>query len=147
VSVLGGPPRKLRDEAVAHSVSPDGSRIAFGTNKGPFGEREIWTMRPTGQDAHTIYRTDENCGFDWLWWLPGTDRVAYMRFDRGGASIITRDVRGGSRATILSEADLSRMSDPIWLADGRLLFTRDTPDTETSSANFWAMRIDPRSGR
>ena len=33
VSVLGGVPRKLRDHAVAWSVSRDGSSISFGTNK------------------------------------------------------------------------------------------------------------------
>jgi Tol biopolymer transport system component len=34
VSVGGGAPLKLRDNAAAWSVSPDGSLISFGTNKG-----------------------------------------------------------------------------------------------------------------
>src|SRR4029077_2691420 len=42
----GGAPRKVRDHAIAWSVSPDGSLISFGTKKGRFGEREIWLMRP-----------------------------------------------------------------------------------------------------
>ena len=46
VSVRGGAPRKLRDNAIAWSVSPDGSLISFGTNKGRLGEREIWLMGP-----------------------------------------------------------------------------------------------------
>jgi eukaryotic-like serine/threonine-protein kinase len=41
VSLLFGPPRKVRDHAVAYSVSPDGSSIAFGTNNGRQGDREI----------------------------------------------------------------------------------------------------------
>ena len=37
VSMLGGPPRKLRDEAYAESISPDGSTIAFGDKPGQIG--------------------------------------------------------------------------------------------------------------
>ena len=46
VSVLGGVPTKLRDHAVAWSVSPDSSLVSFGANKGKLGEREIWLMGP-----------------------------------------------------------------------------------------------------
>ena len=34
VLVMGGAPRKLRDDAEVYSVSPDGSSIAFGTKPG-----------------------------------------------------------------------------------------------------------------
>ena len=33
VSMLGGPPHKLRDAAYADSISPDGSTIAFGQTR------------------------------------------------------------------------------------------------------------------
>jgi serine/threonine protein kinase len=44
VSVLGGPPHKLRDAAYADAISPDGSTIAFNANPGKLGDREIWLM-------------------------------------------------------------------------------------------------------
>ena len=44
----GGAPHKLRDHAMAWSVSPDGSLISFGTDKGKLGEREIWLMDSDG---------------------------------------------------------------------------------------------------
>ena len=43
-SRLDKPPRRLRQHAVAWSVSPDGFLISFGTNVGKFGERENWLM-------------------------------------------------------------------------------------------------------
>ena len=49
VSVLGGAPRKLRDNATADAISPDGSFISFGTNKGRIGDRESWLMDPSGE--------------------------------------------------------------------------------------------------
>src|SRR4029077_20853484 len=57
VSVLGGAARKLRDKAVAYSVSPDGSLISFGTNKSKIGEREIWLMGSSGEEAKKLYET------------------------------------------------------------------------------------------
>jgi Tol biopolymer transport system component len=47
VSVLGGPPRKLRDDADAWSVSPDGTLIAFGSDLSFLRCREIWLMGAT----------------------------------------------------------------------------------------------------
>jgi serine/threonine protein kinase len=51
-SRLNGAPRKLREHAVAWSVSPDGALISFGTNFGKLGEREIWLMDAGGEQAH-----------------------------------------------------------------------------------------------
>jgi Tol biopolymer transport system component len=59
-SVLAVAPHKLRDNAVAYSVSRDGSSIAFGTNKGKFGAREIWLIEPNGKNARELYDADEN---------------------------------------------------------------------------------------
>ena len=47
ISVMGGPPRKLRDDADPWSVSPDGTLIAFGTGMSFFRCREIWLMGRT----------------------------------------------------------------------------------------------------
>jgi Tol biopolymer transport system component len=44
VSLLGGAPRKLREEVNAESISPDGSLIAFTTNWHLSGPIEVWLM-------------------------------------------------------------------------------------------------------
>src|SRR5271169_1938440 len=77
VSVLGGPPRKIRDEALFDSVSPDGSLIAFETHKGRLGDREIWLMGPHGENARKLYETDENSAIGGLQWSPDGQRIIY----------------------------------------------------------------------
>ena len=69
VSVLGGPPRKLRDNAAACAVSPDGSRINFNTNFGPHGAREIWIMSSTGEGASKLYEANGDAGIGCGGWL------------------------------------------------------------------------------
>jgi eukaryotic-like serine/threonine-protein kinase len=56
---LGGVPRKLRDDAEAFSVSPDGAQIAFGEKGGHLGDfdgdREVWLMDPSGSRRLTPF--------------------------------------------------------------------------------------------
>src|SRR5262249_56249261 len=59
IPVTGGPPRKLRDAAIAWSVSPDGSMIGFGAGSGRLGERELWIMGPNGEQARRILQVEE----------------------------------------------------------------------------------------
>jgi Tol biopolymer transport system component len=102
VAVLGGSPRKLRDEAYADSISPDGSTIAFQTNPGRFGDREIWLMDTSGEHVQKLYDTDENSAIVELNWSPDGQRALYRKIDEAGQRLLTRDLKGGSPITILS---------------------------------------------
>ena len=95
VSVLGGAPRKIRDDAMAQSISPDGTQIAFGTNKGRRGDREIWLMGPNGEDARKLYETEENGAICCLHWFPLGQRVLYGTTDKVTGGIVTRELNGG----------------------------------------------------
>lgn len=92
-SVLGGAPRKLRDDAVAFSVSPDGSAISFGTNKGKFGDREIWLMRPGGDQARKVFDTDEESSIGGFNWSRDGKRVLYIKTDQSGDTLLSRDLQ------------------------------------------------------
>jgi eukaryotic-like serine/threonine-protein kinase len=95
VSAAGGPPTKLRDNATAYSVSPDGSLICFGTNKGKFGDREIWLMESSGEQAQILYATDEESAIGGLSWSSDGKRVLYYKTDESGDTLLSRDLKGG----------------------------------------------------
>jgi eukaryotic-like serine/threonine-protein kinase len=143
VSAGGGPPTKLRDHAAASSVSPDGSLISFGTNKGKFGDREIWLMASNGQNAQKLFESDENSSIGWLLWLPGGQRVSYLSINETGATLVSRDLNGGHLTQLWEKADID---DLLWLPDGRLLYSQNKPGALVDW-NYWTLRFDPRTGQ
>ena len=144
VSVLGGPPRELRDNAAASAISPDGSTIAFGTNKGAFGE-EIWLMGVNGEKARKLYESDEkNSGVSGLSWFPHGERVWYGAIDKSGYALFTRELSGGPVTTIFSSVDMKKMQDLAMLPDGRFVYSLHEPDA--TNCNYWVIGVDERTG-
>jgi len=147
VSVLGGPPHKLRDEASAHSISRDGSTISFGTNKGRFGDREIWLMGSSGEQARKLYDTDENSMICCLDWSPDGQWALYEKMDEAGlVGLFSRDLKGGPPIAILPPSEAKRVFDYLWLPDGRVIYALLEPSPEDGTCNYWQIRIDPRNG-
>src|SRR5438876_1672186 len=142
VSVLGRPPRKLRDNAVAWSVSPDGTFIAFGTNN----DREIWLMGATGEQAQKLYDSGEHGGICCLIWTQTGDRVIYVRLDESGDTLLSRDLKGGPVTTLLPASEMKRMKDPSWLPDGRVIYSIEEADAIGNACNLWTMRLNTRTG-
>jgi eukaryotic-like serine/threonine-protein kinase len=147
VSVLGGPPHKLRDEAYLDSISPDGSLISFETNKGKVGQREIWVMRPDGQQARKVFDVNENSSIGGLTWSPDGQRVIYVRQDGPDSAntyFVSSDLKGGPLTKVLSPIDPKLMSGLIWLPDGRLILRLDEPDSKSLTCNLWQISMNPR---
>jgi serine/threonine protein kinase len=146
VSVLGGPPHKLRDEATAYSVSPDGSAISFGTNKGRRGDREIWLMGPDGEDARKLYEADENGAICCLHWFPHGQRVWYGTVDKVPGGIVTRDLSGGPVTPLFPPSETKTSWTYVVLPDSRLLFPIGEAGAVGSTCNYWVMPLDERTG-
>jgi eukaryotic-like serine/threonine-protein kinase len=146
VSVLGGEPRKLRDNAVASAISPDGSTIGFSTKNGAFGDREIWLMDINGENARKLYESDQNGGLGGLIWLTHGQRVVYAAADKFAVSLVTRELKGGPVTTILSSAEMKNVNDVTVLPDGRLLYTLPEPNAVGDSCNYWTQHLDERTG-
>ena len=73
------PPRKLREHAMAWSVSPDGTRISFGSHRGSVGERESWQMDADGQHAHKVFDASEDAAVYGFYWSAAGQRGLYVR--------------------------------------------------------------------
>jgi eukaryotic-like serine/threonine-protein kinase len=146
VSVQGGAPRKIRDHAVAWSVSRDGSSISFGANPGKLGTREIWLMTQTGDQAHKLYEVGENSAICCLNFSPSGDSFIYVRTDDSGDTLLRGDPQGRTPITILPPSTMKAMADFEWLPDGRLIYAVNEI-AFADSCNYWAMRLDARTGQ
>ena len=144
-SVLGGSPTKLRDHAVAWSVSPDGSLVSFGTNKGKLGEREIWLMGPNGEQARKFQETNESSAIVAFGWSPDGRHYGYVFTDALGDTMLSRDISGGLLVTLFKLSEL-KINDIVWLHDGRVVY--DLPEPGNGNVcNYWTMRFDLSTGR
>ena len=157
VSVLGGTPRKLRDEAEAWSLSRDGSLIAFATNYGSVGPREIWLMGPNGEHERKLFDTDENSSIGGAQFSPDGQRLVYFKSPemsgKPGDAIETRDLKGGPPTTLVSSTRLRdhwgfldrRLVHALAL-DRRLIYVL-TEEGNEDTCNYWEMPIDPHTGK
>jgi serine/threonine protein kinase len=146
VSLLGEAPRRLRDHAIAYSISPDGSLIAFGTNSGKFGDREIWLMGTDGDQARKLYDSNEDSGIGGLTWTSDGQRGSYVKTDGSGKTLVSRDLKGGPLTTLLPPSEMAQMTNFSWLPDGRLIYSGRESGAIGFTCNYWAMRIDPHTG-
>jgi DNA-binding winged helix-turn-helix (wHTH) protein/Tol biopolymer transport system component len=140
VSVVGKMPQKLRDDAHAFSVTPDGSLIAFGTNPTDLGDREIWLMDGGGFQARKLYDATEKTVIGDLHWSEDGQRVIYLQVSATHGELVSRDLRGGPPVLLVqSSGDWWHLNDFASLPAGRVIYVRD--------GNFWELRMDPRSGK
>jgi eukaryotic-like serine/threonine-protein kinase len=147
---FGGVARKLRDNAVAFSVSPDGSLISFTANKGKAGDREIWLMGPNGEGARKLYETDESRALAGNLWSPDGKRILYVLIEASGsATLLSRALNGGPATAVLPADIMTTTNDIIWLPDGRFIYTMGEPVQEgvSGTCSSWIMRLDARTGK
>lgn len=109
VSLLGGVPRKLRDDAEASAVSPDGSLIAFATNYGKVGPREIWVMDANGEQPRRMFSTDESSAIAGPLFSFTGQRLMYFKSPakpgKPGDSLESRDLKGDSPFRLSRRSD------------------------------------------
>jgi Tol biopolymer transport system component len=144
-------PRKLRSRAFAGSFSPDGSQIAFGTNNGGHGPREIWLMDANGEHAHKQFESGDEGTINTITWSADGKRMVYAR-DRGAEVILfSRDLEGGPPVLLERPAEIKdrNIDYGITFPDGRSIFsvTEQEGTSVTDTCNFWLVRNDLRNGK
>jgi DNA-binding winged helix-turn-helix (wHTH) protein/Tol biopolymer transport system component len=159
LSLFGGDPEKLIDDAAAGSVSPDGSRIAYVS--GPKFGSELWIMDSDGSNARRVAvarKPDRpDLGDRWIQrasWSPNGTRLAYVEAHLEtpdppvfANSLLTRDANGGDLQVLLN--DDPRLRPALrWTADGRILFAYlNDPASEREDTGVDSISIDERTGK
>jgi DNA-binding winged helix-turn-helix (wHTH) protein/Tol biopolymer transport system component len=148
VPVIGGTPRKIRDDATATGVTRDGSWVAFTTRTGMLGDdREIWMMTADGEQARRLYDGGEHTVFYGPEWSPDGQRLVYVRHYEEGEklefALESRDLLGNPAAQVLP----TWVWDYKWLPEGRLIYSVSDPGPIGESCSFWGVRLDGRTGR
>ena len=150
ISLFGGSPRHLADDASGGSVSPDGTHIAFrrGTlaYEGVWG-REEWVMRSDGTDQVKV-AADKSDGSEVgaPTWSPDGKRIAYIRsiwaYNARRRSLELNEWQSKSAQTIFSD---DHLSDAVhWLSDGRLVYALGNVKTSSRQDSIiWVATLQP----
>ncbi len=146
ISLRDRAPRKLRENAIAWSVSPDGSAIVFGATVARIEGRGLWLMDPNGGNARKLYETGEDSVIVAATWSPDGQRLMYRQSEPQGDRILTRDLNGGPPGNVFSPSEMKKVEDAAWLADGRFIYAVRESSTFNGGCNLWETRLDPRTG-
>lgn len=159
ISLLGGEPREIMDDAVRAVLSPDGSRIAYLPR--PSQSSELWVMDSDGANARKVVSATTSGQqvsmpsriFNSAW-SPNGKRLAYleMHFIAGPDpvapvfSLQTIDLNGGSSTVVLDDP---RVGTALWWApDGRILLAyREDPAGRQNNFGVYSIRVDERTGK
>ncbi|MCB0167289.1 MAG: PD40 domain-containing protein [Anaerolineae bacterium] len=104
--------------------SPDGQKIAFGTNRD--GNREIYVMDADGNNETNLTNHPADDGFFAPYWSPNGEKIAFTT-DRDGNWEIYVMNADGSNQTRLTNNDSSD-SIPVWSADGQKIAFKTNRD-------------------
>ncbi len=159
ISLLGGEPQKIMDDAVRASLSPDGLRIAY--LPGPDFGKELWVMDADGANSRKVVSattTGQQVSmpssiFNSAW-SPNGKHLAYLEqhYIAGPTpvgptlSLQTIDLNGGSPTVVLDDPRIGTAL--WWTPDERILLAyREDPAGRQNNFGVYSVGVDERTGK
>jgi len=143
MSIFGGTARKLKEGVRGASISYQGSEIAYIARD----KHSLWVADANADNAQKIVDEKDET-LEAVGWSPDGKRVAYIQGKLQTGSLRIVSVKGGTSTTVFSSPDVvhDEGSGPtsLWLADGRILFSRYEPE---GHANLWISSCDVKAGK
>jgi len=118
VSLVGGQPRRLIDNAVEGVWSPDGKQLAFIRPTDDFKQGQVWVASADGSNDRLVF-SDANA-LRWMSWSPRGDHLLVAMAPLANAAIyfLSISVDDGKAQKVDPKAGLSLTSNPVWLGSG-----------------------------
>jgi len=117
------------------SYSPDGTRLAFTTNRD--GDFEIYTMNPDGTGVERVTNSPGEDAHPT--WSPDGTQITFHSRRTGGLEIFRVDADGGNPVRVTQEGGFKFF--PVWSPDGkRIAFNGNLDAARTSRCTTWTPR-------
>jgi Tol biopolymer transport system component len=118
VSMVGGQPRRVIEDAFEGAWSADGKQLAFLRLASEPRQGEVWLANADGSDAKRIHAAES--ALRWLSWSPDGKRLLVASVPLANAAVfyLTIPTNGDSAQTVTPAAGLSLTSNPVWLGSG-----------------------------
>jgi len=143
ISIMGGEPRKLVDDARSPALSPDGSHIAFV--RGPATNQEIWVMQADGEKPTRLVPADSSM-FITPAWSPDGKKIVYVtgKYElknwQTSLRIEVFDLATSHKESILPPMDFR--PGLVWTSDNRLIYALAEPPPNQGDSNLWSVRLN-----
>jgi serine/threonine protein kinase len=122
-----------RDDAAQYS--PDGSRVAFASNR--TGSMEIWTAQADGQNPVQLTTSPDAKSTGGPQWSPDGNKIAYVSRSKTGptTTIFVIAASGGAPQALTTGPATDTW--PTWSRDGRWVYFASDRDGSGSMWNVW----------
>jgi DNA-binding winged helix-turn-helix (wHTH) protein/Tol biopolymer transport system component len=170
ISTIGGTAYRVRENAIAASVSPDATLIAFITgnslvsphNRPSVMSSEVWVMGPRGENARRVIGGDAGTYYGSVRWSPDGKRIAYRRLSMATRAyaeytLETLSLSGGLPSVLIASReshfvtgvslDVGFDDNFCWTRDGRIIYARHESEPNHRDRNLWAIEVNSKTGQ